>query len=227
MTWLERLRAIEKARAVPNAEPTKLTEAPSVGFGSAVSRGAESFSGALASSVAQRPNIGTAGVAPRDRTGAMPCTGSDAVSEIAGEGSPREIPCIRDLDEERAAIVEFEAGIPREWAEGFAQLDPEDPPAAVPLARWQAIVDGIGAFLDRWGVAAAKLGWTAEDLFGADPHCLESTWFNCGALWAGSEGRVVEVHADRLVFQTPDRTRQTYLRHPPFRPRVLPWEISE
>ena len=37
-----------------------------------------------------------------------------------------------DTEEERAAIVEYDAGAPRAWAEGFARLDPNKPPADVP-----------------------------------------------------------------------------------------------
>src|SRR5262249_43560065 len=33
-----------------------------------------------------------------------------------------------DRHEERAAIIEYSAGVPREWAEGFAWLDPGRPP---------------------------------------------------------------------------------------------------
>jgi hypothetical protein len=46
-----------------------------------------------------------------------------------------------EAEEERAAIVEFDGGIPRTWAEGFAQLDPVRPPADVPLRRWQRFVE--------------------------------------------------------------------------------------
>jgi hypothetical protein len=48
------------------------------------------------------------------------------------------------LDEERAALIEHEGNIPREWAEGFARLDPNRPPGDVPLRRWRAFVDDIG-----------------------------------------------------------------------------------
>ena len=34
-----------------------------------------------------------------------------------------------EAEEERAAIVEHDGNIPRAWAEGFARLDPDRPPA--------------------------------------------------------------------------------------------------
>src|SRR5215471_14623853 len=55
-----------------------------------------------------------------------------------------------DADEvaERAALVEFGAGVPRDWAEGFARLSPERPPSDVPPQRWQIFVNDVGRFLD-------------------------------------------------------------------------------
>ena len=50
--------------------------------------------------------------------------------------------------EERAAIVEYDGGAPREWAEGFARLNPNQPPADVPPHRWLRFIDDCGHFLD-------------------------------------------------------------------------------
>jgi hypothetical protein len=72
-------------------------------------------------------------------------------------------------DEERAALIEHEGGIPREWAEGFARLDPNRQPGDVSLRRWRTFVDDIGVFLDGgWAATAAALGWKPEELFGCD-----------------------------------------------------------
>ena len=73
-----------------------------------------------------------------------------------------------EAEEERAAIVEYDGKIPREWAEGFARLDPDQPPADVPLKRWQRFIDDIGLFLDGWSAYAAALGWGPLDLFGCN-----------------------------------------------------------
>jgi hypothetical protein len=48
-----------------------------------------------------------------------------------------------DEHEERAAIVEYAASVPREWAEGFARLDPGRPPDDVPPRRWLSITVAI------------------------------------------------------------------------------------
>ena len=131
-----------------------------------------------------------------------------------------------DAEAERAAIVEHDGAIPREWAEGFARLDPERPPVGVPLRRWQAVFDAIGMFLDRWAVKAAALGWQAADIFGADAAHPEVTWLNAGPLWSGDGARVVEVHADRIIFETKGGARQSAYRRPHLRPRSLPWELA-
>jgi hypothetical protein len=46
----------------------------------------------------------------------------------------------------RSAIIEYDGGIPRKWAEGYARLDPNRPPGDVPLKRWQRFVDDVGKF---------------------------------------------------------------------------------
>ena len=75
---------------------------------------------------------------------------------------------IDDGTDERAAIVEFEAGVPRTWAEGFASLD-RVPVAGFSGVQWRQIVDDGGIFLDAWGVRANTLGWVPADVFGLYP----------------------------------------------------------
>jgi hypothetical protein len=64
-----------------------------------------------------------------------------------------------DAHEERAAIVEYDGGIPRAWAEGFARLDLSKPPRHVSVQRWQRFIDDCGLFLGSgWADRAAALG---------------------------------------------------------------------
>lgn len=131
----------------------------------------------------------------------------------------------RDEFEERAALTEAGTKVPLAWTGGFARLDRDRPPAGVPLRRWQAVVDAIGTFLDRWAAEATALGWQAADIFGADAARPEVTWLNAGPLRSGDGARVVEVHADRIIFETKGGARQTAYRRPHLRPRSLPWEL--
>jgi hypothetical protein len=98
----------------------------------------------------------------------------------------------RDRAEERAAILEFDEGLPRAEAEAIAHREMSaddteqtecDPspyalalaalrakcPAYVPEDRWrQAIVDAT-TFVTEWGVQARVFGWTACELLGLHP----------------------------------------------------------
>jgi hypothetical protein len=71
--------------------------------------------------------------------------------------------------EERAALVEYGAGVHRAWAEGFARLDSSAPPPGFSAARWREVINDGGRFLDRWAEEAVHLGWQATDVFGFDP----------------------------------------------------------
>ena len=115
---------------------------------------------------AARQESQTAGNAPRTSDDASrapegPRTRSDARVD-SGESAA-------DRFEERAALIEYGAGVPREWAEGFARLDLASPPAGFDAKRWRTLIDDGGKFLDRWGGEAARLGWSALDLLGAHP----------------------------------------------------------
>src|SRR3954471_23447896 len=46
--------------------------------------------------------------------------------------------------EERAAIIEEGAGVPRTWAEGYAALCTMPPPSGFWPDRWQRIIDATG-----------------------------------------------------------------------------------
>lgn len=74
-----------------------------------------------------------------------------------------------DNEDERAAIVEHDGAIPRAWAEGFARLNPDRPPADVPAMEWRRFVNDVGLFLDGpFCSRATNLGWGSFDLFGCD-----------------------------------------------------------
>ena len=95
----------------------------------------------------------------------------------------------RDHPEERAAISEFDEGLPRAEAEAIARREMAgvydmqaecDPgsyasalaalrancPAYVPEDRWRQAIADATAFISKWGAQAQALGWTARELFG-------------------------------------------------------------
>jgi hypothetical protein len=133
-----------------------------------------------------------------------------------------------DANEERAAIVEYDGGVPRAWAEGLARLDPNKPPGDAPTRRWQRFIDDCGRFLDSgWASRAAELGWGPLDLFGCNRERPFARIDHMGLLWLVNGGAVVELHRDRAVIKPVSGTRQTYRRQPVEVGRVvLAWELS-
>ena len=119
------------------------------------------------------------------------------------------------FDEERAAIIEYGAGVPREWAEGYARLHPDRPPRGVPLGRWQRFVDDVGRFLDGgWAAEAWALGWGPLDLFGCDRERPFAGVDHAGLLWLLDGRRLVELDRHRAVIETATGSRLTFRRRP-------------
>ena len=134
-----------------------------------------------------------------------------------------------DAEEERAAIVEYDGGAPRAWAEAMARLDLRKPPSDVPPRRWLRFIDDCGRFLDGgWAARAAEFGWGPFDLFGCDRKRPFARVDHLGLLWLLNGGTIAELHRDRAVIETPGGARQTYRRRPIEVGRLaLAWELSQ
>jgi len=131
-----------------------------------------------------------------------------------------------ESETERAAIVEHDGKILREWAEGFARLDPDRPPGDVPLVRWQRFVDDVGRFLDGgWAAKAAALGWGPLDLFGCDREKPFAQIDQAGLLWLLNGNKLVALSEDAAGIETRTGARQTYRRKPSELGQVLAWEL--
>lgn len=131
--------------------------------------------------------------------------------------------------EERAAIVEFDGEIPREWAEGLAKLDTMLRPQNISETRWRQAVGAAGHFCDRWAAKASALGWTTVDIFGVDRIKPEGALHMAGLIWLLQGKEVVAISDDAVVVETVNGARQS------FRPRlgtsdaarrVLLWELD-
>ena len=137
----------------------------------------------------------------------LPPIHSDASGAPAESGT--------DRFEERAALIEYGAGVPREWAEGFARLELAKPPTGFDARRWRTLIDDGGKFLDRWGAEAARLGWSALDVFGAHPVAPAVRYDAAGLVQLISGGEVIAVRADRATIRARlSRSELTYLRSP-------------
>jgi hypothetical protein len=133
-----------------------------------------------------------------------------------------------ELEEERAAIIEYDGGAPRTWAEALARLDPSNPPADVPLARWQQFIDDCGRFLDLgWSNRAEALGWRPLHLFGCDRERPLARYDHMGLLWILQGRRLVALRADGATIDTLTGSLQTYRRVPIDCDRaVVAWELA-
>ena len=133
-----------------------------------------------------------------------------------------------DAQDERAAIVEYDGGAPRNWAEALARLDPDKPPRHVPPQRWLRFIDDCGRFIDcGWADQAAALGWGPLDLFGCDrkrPYYVSPR----GLLWEVNGGTIVALCRDLAVIEIKGGDRRAYKREPVEVGRVvLAWELTQ
>jgi hypothetical protein len=161
--------------------------------------------------------------------------GLGALGGVAGEtGNPPPsadtAPAIwGEAEAERAAIIEHDGGIPRDWAAGFARLDRDRPPGDVPPRRWQRFVDDVGLFLDGpFGAVAAAFGWGALDLFGCGCDRPFARIDQAGLLWllAGNKlFAMTENTATRPVAAAAEEvepSRPSACRYGPTEPRSPP-----
>ena len=154
---------------------------------------------------------------------------SDDPCARSGDQGDREIePPSTARAEERAAIIEYDAGIPRAWAEGFSRLDPVRPPADVPLRRWQQFIDDVGRFLDSGFVQkATAFGWGPFDIFGCDRDRPFARIDQQGLGWLIAGNRLADLFENTAIIQTWTGARQTWRRKPSEAGRVLAWELAD
>jgi hypothetical protein len=126
-----------------------------------------------------------------------------------------------------AAIIEYDGGAPRAWAEALARLDPNKPPGDVPPSRWLRFIGDCGRFLDAgWAARAAALGWGPLDLFGADREWPFARVDHMGLLWLINGRRLVALTADTATIEMPTGSYQTYRRRPVVTGKIMPaWRL--
>jgi hypothetical protein len=174
-----------------------------------------------ASTDSKKPSVGQdpeAAGAPRTSQSTSPLSnGPVAGSAAQSDSAESRSPTISDPEvfEERAALIEYGAGVPREWAEGFARLDMAQPPKGFDERRWRMLIDDGGKFLDRWGGEAARLGWSVFDVFGAHPIAPGARCDAAGLVTLIDGGEVIAIKADRATIRSCRSSSElTYLRTP-------------
>ena len=131
-----------------------------------------------------------------------------------------------EREDERAAIVEFEAGIPRAWAEAFARHDPNCPFGDVSPERWQRYIDDMGRLLDA-GLTekASAFGWSPFDLFGCDCDRAFADIDQQSLCWLLDGHRLVALTVNTATIEIRPGARQTYRLKASEPGRILTWEL--
>ena len=152
----------------------------------------------------------------------------DFLEKKTPEKDPKSEP-FDDTDfDERAAMVEYGAGVPRAWADGFARLCTLPRHPDYTETRWQGLIDDAGLFLDQWAAKVDGLGWKTQEVFGVH-HAKPSTRIDLQGLVPCIRGRkVIAVSADSATIETITGARQRIFRRTDTRSpgRVAVWEID-
>jgi len=152
-----------------------------------------------------------------------------ALATLAGSRSQSENQgASPEAFEERAAIIEYDARAPREWAEGFARRNCFARPASIPAHRWRRLIDNAGRFIDQWAAKAIALGWQAPEVFGCHPEAPTARYDMQGLVWIIGEGEVVGITDATATIRSPHGYLLTFYRVPtPVGERVaLIWELG-
>jgi hypothetical protein len=131
--------------------------------------------------------------------------------------------------EERAAIIEFDADVPCEWAEGFAKLCTIPRHPDYREERWQQLIDDAGWFMDRWAAQVSAMGWSIEEVFGVHYDKPDTRIDLKGLVPCIGGKEVVAVSADSVTIQSPSGNRQRIFRRPDEQSqgRVPAWDIKQ
>jgi hypothetical protein len=130
--------------------------------------------------------------------------------------------------EERAALIEYGAGVPLAWAEGFARLNCLARPGSIPAHRWRHLIDNAGRFIDQWAAKAIALGWRAPEIFGCHPEAPTARYDMQGLVWVMGEGEVIGITDATATIRSPNGYVLTFCRvpAPPGERVALIWELG-
>lgn len=153
---------------------------------------------------------------------------SGAFENLMGVASAFATPAVlSDLDIERAAIIEHDTKVPRDWADGYARLLSQPVPSAIPANRWQVFIDDCGGFLGRWAEKAAVLGWRAADLFGLSGIKPAARLDLAGLCWVLNGRELVALTHNAAAIRGIWGATLQYYRRDQGPGQLLAWEIKE
>jgi hypothetical protein len=94
--------------------------------------------------------------------------------------------------------------------------------------HWAQFVRDARRFLAEWGAEAARLGWSAEDVFGVHPLATETRYDVMGIVPLIRGNEVVAISEQRATIRTPGGGRMTYYRNRPSSGgAVAIWELLQ
>ena len=212
-----------RSEGVPEAAPSVATVKAVVTIGReavdpAKPAGTLIFSDADDPSVASVASVAIKSEKEEDRTAALLFSAPDISATLATEAD--------DLDE-RAALIEFGANVPRRWAEGYAALCSMARPSGFSPERWQRIVDAAGSFLDRWAAAAITCGWSDLDVFGCDRDRPDARFDCMGLVMLLDRVEVVGIDPDGAdLIATTGGAKLRFRRRPLPRHTISLWDLD-
>lgn len=80
-----------------------------------------------------------------------------------------------------------------EWTKGLLRVAHASPLPAYSPREWQRLLEDGTRFLEQWGVAAARFGWTALDLVGVHPRAPAARYDVMGIIPLIGGDRVVAI----------------------------------
>lgn len=159
----------------------------------------------------------------KDETGVKKTVSSHEISDI-----PMKQNFIASDDWlERAAMIEHEAGIPREWAEAFARVCHMEKPEALSKEGWQRVMDNTGRLLDGHINDLIGYGWDRVDVFGCHPKAPERRLDSKGLLLSLQSTEALAVIDERAIaLRKPSGSVLYYTKRPDSRETVMIWELK-
>jgi hypothetical protein len=133
--------------------------------------------------------------------------------EVTTETPVSTVSVVDDINQ-RAALIEYGAGVPQAWAEGYAALSTIPAPAGFSSERWFRIVDAAGIFIDRYAGVAIECGWSDLDVFGCDPDRPDARFDCMGLVLLLDRCEIIGIDEDGADLVTETGTCQRYRRRP-------------
>jgi hypothetical protein len=116
--------------------------------------------------------------------------------------------------------------LPNDWRDGFLRLSGAERLANFTVTRWSDLVQDAAAFLNVWGEQAARLGWTATDIFGVHPRAPSTRYDQMGVALLIHGGAVVAITDSTAVIKELSGSALTWRRSVDRR-SVPIWELIE